>query len=351
MRRLTLTRPDDWHIHLRDGDYLSQTVKDAAARFGRAIVMPNLSPPVVNVQDAERYRAEILQHVPRSFAFEPLMTLYLTPQTVAEDIVAAGQSPFIAGCKLYPAGATTNSEAGVSAITQLYPIFEAMQTANLPLLIHGEVTTHSVDIFDREARFIDESLAPLIQQFPELKVVFEHITTQEAAQFVADQGPEVAATITVHHLLYNRTDMLGSGMKPLLFCLPILKRDQHRQALLAAATSGNPAFFLGTDSAPHPRSSKENACGCAAGCYTAHAGIELYAEVFDAAGKLDRLEAFASHFGPDFYGLPRNPDKIVLEEIPWIAPKTLPFGNELLMPLRGGETIAWRLASQSMSSS
>ena len=343
MRTLTLTRPDDWHIHLRDGDYLCQTVKDVARQFGRAIVMPNLSPPVSTVADAAAYRGRILDCVPSGEAFEPLMTLYLTPGTTIDDITAASDADFVAGCKLYPAGATTNSDAGVSAITDLYPIFEAMQKGQLPLLIHGEVTDPTVDIFDREARFIDESLDPIRRQFPELKIVFEHITTREAVDYVKGQSPHLAATITAHHLLYDRTDMLGSGMKPILFCLPILKRDSHQRALIDAATSGDPSFFLGTDSAPHPRSKKENACGCAAGCYTAHAGIELYAEVFDAAGHLDRLEAFASHFGPDFYGMARNQSQITLVEEPWTAPQTLPFGNEQLMPLRGGEVIRWQM--------
>ena len=305
MQTLTLTRPDDWHIHLRDGDYLPTTVGDVARSFGRAIVMPNLTPPVTTVPQALAYRDEILLNRPTGSDFEPLMTLYLTDQTRLRDIIEAAQSPQVHACKLYPAGATTNSEAGVGSIEGLYPIFEAMAQHQLPLLIHGEVTDAKIDIFDREKIFIDQCLMPIIARFPELKIVFEHITTQEAASFVAAQSANVAATITAHHLLYHRTDMLSGGMKPILFCLPILKRDIHQAALIRSATSGDPSFFLGTDSAPHPRSRKEDACGCAAGCYTAHAAIELYAEAFEQAGKLDYLEGFASHFGADFYGLPR----------------------------------------------
>ena len=344
MQTLTLTRPDDWHIHLRDGDYLPTTVRDAARSFGRAIVMPNLTPPITTVPQALAYRDQILSSRPVGSNFEPLMTLYLTDQTRLTDIIEAAQSPAVKACKLYPAGATTNSEAGVGSITGLYPIFEAMQQHQLPLLIHGEVTDHDIDIFDREKVFIDQCLIPIVARFPELKIVFEHITTQEAVTFVAEQSAKIAATITAHHLLYHRTHMLSGGMKPILFCLPILKRDVHQAALVAAATSGNPSFFLGTDSAPHPRTRKEDACGCAAGCYTAHAAIELYAEAFEQAGKLNRLEGFASHFGPDFYGLPRHQDTITLEASPWVPPKALPFGMDELMPLRGGETIKWRLA-------
>jgi dihydroorotase len=343
MQTLTLTRPDDWHIHLRDGDYLPTTVGDVARSFGRAIVMPNLTPPVTTVPQALAYRDEILLNRPTGSDFEPLMTLYLTDQTRLRDIIEAAQSPQVHACKLYPAGATTNSEAGVGSIEGLYPIFEAMAQHQLPLLIHGEVTDAKIDIFDREKIFIDQCLMPIIARFPELKIVFEHITTQEAASFVVAQSANVAATITAHHLLYHRTDMLSGGMKPILFCLPILKRDIHQAALIRSATSGDPSFFLGTDSAPHPRSRKEDACGCAAGCYTAHAAIELYAEAFEQAGKLDYLEGFASHFGADFYGLPRHSDTITLEAVPWVPPIALPFGRDELMPLRGGETIKWRL--------
>lgn len=320
MQTLTLTRPDDWHIHLRDGDYLPTTVGDVARSFGRAIVMPNLTPPVTTVPQALAYRNEILLNRPTGSDFEPLMTLYLTDQTRLRDIIEAAQSPQVHACKLYPAGATTNSEAGVGSIEGLYPIFEAMAQHQLPLLIHGEVTDAKIDIFDREKIFIDQCLMPIIARFPELKIVFEHITTQEAASFVAAQSANVAATITAHHLLYHRTDMLSGGMKPILFCLPILKRDIHQAALIRSATSGDPSFFLGTDSAPHPRSRKEDACGCAAGCYTAHAAIELYAEAFEQAGKLDYLEGFASHFGADFYGLPRHSDTITLEAVPGFHP-------------------------------
>ena len=343
MQTLTLTRPDDWHIHLRDGDYLPSTVSDVAERFGRAIVMPNLTPPVTTVPQALAYRDQILLNRPPGSDFQPLMTLYLTDQTRPSDIIAAAQSPHVYGCKLYPAGATTNSDAGVGSIKALYPIFETMQHHQLPLLIHGEVTDAQIDIFDREQVFIDQYLIPIIATFPDLKIVFEHITTEDAARFVAEQSANIAATITAHHLLYHRTDMLSGGMKPILFCLPILKRDTHQAALIQAATSGDPSFFLGTDSAPHPRTRKEDACGCAAGCYTAHAAIELYAEAFEQAGKLDYLEGFASHFGADFYGLPRHLDTITLEATPWVPPKAIPFGTDELMPLRGGEIIKWRL--------
>ena len=346
MQTITLTQPDDWHIHLRDGDYLAATVPDVARYFARAIVMPNLTPPVTTVAQALKYRGEILAHRPAENLFEPLMTLYLTEQTSVEDVIAAAQSPDIAGCKLYPAGATTNSDAGISSIANLYPIFAAMEQHQLPLLLHGEVTDPSTDIFDREHLFIDQYLHPLIEAFPALKIVFEHITTLEAVQFVRDAGPLIGATITAHHLLYDRTAMFQGGLKPILYCLPVLKRDIHRAALLEAATSANPKFFIGTDSAPHPRNQKENACGCAAGCYTAASAIELYAEAFSGAGQIEKLEGFASHFGPDFYGLPRNPETITLEASPWTLPQTLPFGADELMPLRGGELIHWRVRSE-----
>lgn len=343
MRQITITRPDDWHVHLRDGDYLTDTVRDMARYFGRAIVMPNLVPPVADVASARQYRDRIVSLVPAGSGFEPLMTLYITPETSEETVAQASQSGLVHAFKLYPAGATTNSDAGVEAIETLYPVFEAMQAHGMVLAIHGEVTDDKVDIFDREAVFIDSTLAPITEKFPELPVVFEHVTTREAVDFVRQARPRVAATLTVHHLLYNRNDLLAGGIKPLYYCLPVLKRDTHQRALIEAATSGDPRFFLGTDSAPHPRSRKENACGCAAGCYTAHAAIELYAEAFDDAGSLDRLEDFASHFGPDFYGLPRNQDKITLTETPWDVPETLAFGQETLVPIRGGSQVRWRV--------
>lgn len=343
MRRLTITRPDDWHIHLRDGDYLKQTVADAGRYFGRAIVMPNLSPPVATAADAERYYREICEQRPAGNSFEPLMTLYITPKTNETTVIEAAASDVVKAFKLYPAGATTNSDAGVSAIESLYPVFAEMEKSGVVLCIHGEVTNSEVDIFDREARFIEQTLAPICQNFPELKVVLEHITTREAVQFVEAQNDHVAATITVHHLLYNRNDMLAGGMRPIYYCLPILKRNTHQQALVQAAISGNQKFFLGTDSAPHPRSAKENACGCAAGSYTAHGALELYAEVFDSQNALDKLEGFASFFGPDFYGLTRNPDQVTLEEQAWQVPESLPFGKDSLIPIRAGETIRWRV--------
>jgi dihydroorotase len=345
MRRLTLTRPDDWHIHLRDGDYLGQTVLDASRYFGRAIVMPNLTPPVATAADAERYYQEICQQRPAGNSFQPLMTLYITPETSPQTVVDAAASDVVKAFKLYPAGATTNSDAGVSAIESLYPVFAEMEKAGVVLCIHGEVTNPEVDIFDREAAFIEQTLGPICAHFPELKIVFEHITTSEAVQFVHAQNKNVAATITVHHLLYNRNHMLAGGMRPIYYCLPILKRGTHQQALIEAATSGSEKFFLGTDSAPHPRSAKENACGCAAGSYTAHAALELYAEVFAAQDALPQLEGFASFWGPDFYGLPRNADQITLQEESWQVPEFLPFGEESLIPIRGGETIRWRVVS------
>lgn len=343
MQSVTITRPDDWHIHLRDGEALKDTVADAARYFGRAIVMPNLVPPVTNVSQARDYRDQIKSLVPADAAFEPLMTLYLTDEVTRDTVVQAAQSGFVRACKLYPAGVTTNSDAGVNTISQLYPVFEAMQEHRLPLCIHGEVADVSVDIFDREARFIDEELAPIVKQFPELPVIFEHITTREAANYVKDAPDNVGATITAHHLLYNRNDLLSGSIKPVYYCLPVLKRDVHQAALVEAATSGHPRFFLGTDSAPHPRSAKENACGCAAGCYTAHIAIELYAEVFDAVNKLEALEAFASFNGPDFYGLPRNTDTITLTKETWRAPESVALGGGDMVPLRGGEPVYWKV--------
>jgi dihydroorotase len=344
MRSITITRPDDWHIHLRDDVYLSRTVSDAARYFGRALVMPNLVPPVTDVAAARAYRDRILAHCGDT-GFNPMMTLYLTDETTEDTVVAASQSGLIPAFKLYPAGATTNSASGVTAIKSLYPIFEAMQKHDVVLSIHGEVTDSDIDIFDREAVFIDTILSDITQRFPSLRVVLEHITTKDAAAFVAASSEKVAATITAHHLLYNRNDMLVGGIKPVHYCLPILKRNIHQEALITAATSGDTSFFLGTDSAPHPRAAKENACGCAAGCYTAHAAIELYAEVFDAAGKLDSLQGFASEFGADFYQVPRNEDSIELTADTWDVEASLKFGDDDLIPTRGGEAIAWRVTT------
>ncbi|WP_019627233.1 dihydroorotase [Thioalkalivibrio sp. ALJT] len=343
MNRLTLTRPDDWHLHLRDGDVLASVLPDTARRFRRAIIMPNLKPPVTTVEAAGEYRDRILAALPQEADFEPLMTLYLTESTTPETIAAAKASGFVHGVKLYPAGATTNADSGVRDIRRCYPVFEAMQRVDLPLLIHGEVTDPEVDIFDREAAFIERHLTPLLRDFPQLRIVLEHITTEAAVQFVQD-GPEtVASTVTPQHLLYNRNALFAGGMRPHHFCLPILKRERHRKALVEAATSGHPRFFLGTDSAPHPRHAKESSCGCA-GIYSAHAAIELYAEVFAAVDALDRLEGFASHFGPDFYGLPRNTDTLTLEQSPWTVPDAVLFGHDPGVPLRAGESIAWKLA-------
>jgi len=343
MRSLTLTRPDDWHVHLRDGDYLHHTVADISRYFGRAMVMPNLIPAVDQPRAARAYFDQIKSLLPEGSAFTPMMTLYITPETQPETVSAARQAGFIQAFKLYPAGATTNSEAGVSSIRSLYPVFEALQKHAMPLCVHGEVTNQEVDIFDREARFIDQSMISICRDFPELKVIFEHITTTEAVEFVKAGNDQLAATITAHHLLYNRNHMLAGSIKPLYYCLPVLKRSQHQQALLAAATSGNQKFFLGTDSAPHPRQAKENVCGCAAGSYTAHAAIELYAEVFDSIDCLHRLEPFSSFYGPDFYGLPRNQDTITLVEESWQVAASLPFGADELVPIRGGEFIHWKV--------
>ncbi|MBM67953.1 MAG: dihydroorotase [Haliea sp.] len=346
MTELSLLRPDDWHVHLRDDSALAHTCADMARYFGRAIVMPNLTPPVTTVAAASAYRERILAamaDLPRRF--EPLMTLYLTDATDAGGIRRAADSDFVHAVKLYPAGATTNSEAGVAELDALYPTLEAMQDADLPLLIHGEVTDHSVDIFDREKVFIDRHLAPIVQRFPGLRVVLEHITTADAVDFVSSAPGNVAATITAHHLLLNRNDMLVGGIRPHYYCLPVLKRNTHQEALLRAATSGSPRFFLGTDSAPHATGRKETACGCA-GCYTAHAALELYAEAFDAAGALDRLEGFASHFGADFYRLPRNTDRITLRKAAWTVPTQLPLADTHLTPLRAGESVQWQVCSE-----
>ena len=340
--RITLLRPDDWHIHLRDGAVLQHTVRDAARSFARAIIMPNLVPPVRNAVEADAYRQRILAARPAGSRFEPLMVLYLTDKTSVEDVRAAKASGFVHAAKLYPAGATTNSDSGVTSIDNIFPVLEAMAEVGLPLLVHGEVTRAEIDVFDREKRFIDEHLVRVVERFPALKLVLEHITTGDAAQFVQAAPANVAATITAHHLLYNRNHMLVGGIRPHLYCLPILKRNVHQEALLDAATGGSPKFFLGTDSAPHASHAKEAACGCA-GCYTAHAAIELYAEAFEQRNALDKLEGFASLHGPDFYGLPRNTDHITLVREQWTGPSELPFGENRVIPLRAGEQLQWRL--------
>ena len=339
-QHLTLTRPDDWHLHVRDGDALRTVVPHTARQFGRAIIMPNLKPPVTTAAQALAYRERILAAVPEGVDFEPLMTLYLTDNLAPEEIVRAKAAGVVAA-KLYPAGATTNSDAGVTELKKIHPVLEAMQKVGMLLLVHGEVTSSDIDLFDREAVFIERHLIALRRDFPELKIVFEHITTREAAQYVSEAGERLAATITAHHLLYNRNAIFAGGIRPHYYCLPVLKRETHRLALVQAATSGNKHFFLGTDSAPHPAHLKEHATGCA-GCYTAHAALELYAEAFDAAGALDRLEAFASFHGPDFYGLPRNTGTVTLEKSTWTPPESFPFGGAELKPLRSGESLAWR---------
>ena len=340
--KLTLTRPDDWHLHLRDGALMAAVLPDTARRFARAIIMPNLKPPVTSTELALAYRARIVAALPAGLQFEPLMTLYLTDNTTAAEIRTAKNSGLVHGVKYYPAGATTHSDAGVTDIAKCAAAFSAMEEVGLPLLVHGEVTDPQVDVFDREQVFIERVLAPLLQRHPQLKVVLEHITTQQAVAFVQSAPPQIAATITAHHLLYNRSNMFAGGIRPHLYCLPVLKRETHRSALLAAASSGNPKFFLGTDSAPHAKQVKESACGCA-GIYSAHAAIELYAEAFEAAGALDKLEAFASFFGADFYGLPRNTQQITLVKESWKVPADFDFGADRLVPLRAGESVAWRL--------
>ena len=343
MNTLTLTRPDDWHVHLRDGDALKAVAGETARQFQRAIVMPNLKPPVVTVADAQAYRSRILAALPADTEFNPLMTLYLTDRTQPSEIENAKRSGFVHGVKYYPAGATTNSDSGVTAIGNVYPVLEAMQRAGIPLLIHGEVTDGHVDMFDRERVFVETLLAQVVRDFPALKIVVEHVTTKDAADFVREASANVAATITPQHLLYSRNALFVGGIRPHYYCLPILKRESHRQALVAAATSGSPKFFLGTDSAPHSKASKEHACGCA-GCYSAPAALELYAEAFDIAGALDRLETFASFNGPDFYGLARNVNRVTLKREPWTMPSDYSFGAERIVPLRAGETIQWKLA-------
>ena len=348
MDSLTITRPDDWHLHLRDGAAMAAVLPHTARQFARAIVMPNLRPPVTTTALAEAYRTRILAALPAGLGFEPLMTIYLTDNTPADEIHRAKASGIVHGVKLYPAGATTNSDSGVTDIRKPRAALEAMQAVGLPLLVHGEVTHASVDVFDREKVFIDTVMEPLRRDFPQLRVVFEHITTREAAQYVRASSGPVAATITAHHLLYNRNAIFmtadgKAGVRPHYYCLPVLKREVHRQALVEAAISGNPKFFLGTDSAPHPKGEKESACGCA-GCYTALSALEMYAEAFEDAGRLDRLEAFASHFGADFYGLPRNRGTVTLQRRTQTLPAELPFGDATVVPLRAGESLRWSLA-------
>jgi len=342
MQQLTITRPDDWHLHLRDGALMQSVLPDTARQFARAIVMPNLRPPVTTTALALEYRQRILAALPAGMKFEPLMTLYLTDNTSAEEIRKAKASGVVHAVKLYPAGATTNSDAGVTDIRNTYAALEEMQRCGMPLLVHGEVTDSNIDIFDREAVFIERVMQPLLKDLPELRVVFEHITTLDAAQFVASAPATLAATLTPQHLLYNRNAMLAGGIRPHYYCLPILKRETHRVALVKAATSGNKKFFLGTDSAPHAQHTKEAACGCA-GCYTAHTALELYAEAFEAAGALDKLEAFASFYGADYYGLPRNTDTVTLRRESWQVPDSIGFGEHRLVPLRAGEAMQWKL--------
>lgn len=342
MTTLTIKRPDDWHLHLRDGAALKAVLPDTAKRFARAIVMPNLRPPVTTTALASAYRDRILSVLPDGMKFEPLMTLYLTDNTPPEEIVKAKASGFVHGVKMYPSGATTNSDSGVTSLEKCYQTIAAMQAHGMPLLVHAEVTDGNVDVFDREKVFIERHMRPLMQQFPELKVVFEHITTQDAVQFVQSQPANVAATITAHHLLMNRNAMFTGGIRPHHYCLPVLKREEHRVALVQAAISGSAKFFLGTDSAPHAKSAKEASCGCA-GMYTAHAAIELYAEVFDEMNALDKLEGFASVFGAGFYGLPVNQDTITLQKQSWQVPENIPYDSDVLVPLRAGQSVAWRL--------
>ncbi len=341
---LTITRPDDWHLHVRDGEVLSHVVPHTARCFARAIIMPNLKPPVTTVQQALEYRERVLAAVPEPYEFEPLMTLYLTDNTSPVEIRNAVESPYVHAVKYYPAGATTNADSGVTDISQTYAAIEVMEELGLPLLIHGEVTDQDVDVFDREAVFIETVLIPLLQRYPKLRVVLEHITTRQAVEFIQATKDNIAATITAHHLLMNRNAMFQGGIRPHHYCLPVLKRERHRQALVRAATSGSSKFFLGTDSAPHGKSAKESACGCA-GMYTAHAAMEFYAEAFEQADALDKLEGFSSFFGPDFYGLPRNTDSITLSRQEWAIPQTLAFADDALVPLRAGENISWKLIS------
>ena len=340
---LTLRQPDDWHVHLRDGAALAAVAAHTARQFGRAIVMPNLKPPVTTVAAAAAYRDRIMAALPRGSRFTPLMTLYLTDNTPAAEIAAAKASGFVHAVKYYPAGATTNSASGVTALDRVYPVLAAMEREGVVLSLHGEVTAAEIDIFDRERVFVDTLLTRIVRDFPALRIVLEHITTREAAHFVRDATATIAATITPQHLLWSRNALLVGGVRPHLYCLPILKRETHREALIAAATSGNPRYFLGTDSAPHARHTKENACGCA-GCYSAHAALALYAEVFEAVDALPMLEGFAGHHGADFYRLPRNTGTLTLVREPWRVPDEYPYGDDTIVPLRAGETVAWRVA-------
>ncbi|MDG1494839.1 MAG: dihydroorotase [Porticoccaceae bacterium] len=342
MNKITLTLPDDWHLHLRDNSVLGSTVPAAARGFGRGIIMPNLVPPATTVAQVAAYRERILAQRPAGSSWEPLMVLYLTDNTTADEIRAAKECGFIHGCKYYPAGATTNSDSGVTNLNNIQKVLQTMQEVGMVLQLHGEVTAGEIDIFDREAVFIERHLRGLVQHYPKLKIIFEHITTLQAAEFVAAAGGNVAATITPQHLLYNRNHMLVGGIRPHLFCLPILKRDIHQHALIKAATSGSPKFFLGTDSAPHAKDKKESACGCA-GCFSHHAAIELYAQAFDEAGALDSLEGFASHYGADFYGLPRNTSSITLSRQSWQLPAAIPFDDSQLIPLGAGTTLNWKM--------
>lgn len=340
MKKITLPKPDDAHLHLRDGPYLQTTVPDAARRFARAVIMPNLQPPITSMEQVLAYRQRILAQVPRDLSFQPLMTLYLTEHLSVATIRQAAVEGVI-GCKLYPAGVTTHSAAGISKVEKIYPILAVMQEVDLPLLVHGETNNPAVDIFDREKYFLDD-LSKIVVRFPKLRVVLEHITTQDAAQWVTEASGQVAATITVHHLLLNRNDLLAAGIKPHYYCLPVLKRREHQEALLAAATSGNPKFFLGTDSAPHAQHLKESACGCA-GIYSAHGALELYAQVFEEAGALDKLPGFASHYAADFYRLPRGTQTITLEKQAWQVPAVLSLGGDKLIPLMAGQLVMWRI--------
>ena len=342
MTQLTLLRPDDWHLHVRDGAHMASVVPFTARQFGRAVIMPNLKPPVTTVAQAKAYRDRIVQALPAGSRFEPLMTLYLTDTTSPTEIRAARDSGIIVGAKLYPAGATTHSDAGVTAIEKIYPALEAMEECGLVFQVHGEVTDADVDVFDRESVFIDRVMARVAERFAKLKIVFEHVTTREAVQFVTSSRSGIGATVTPQHLLLNRNAIFVGGLRPHNYCLPVLKRERDRRALIEAATSDDPRFFLGTDSAPHAKHAKENSCGCA-GIFSAHAAIELYAEAFEAVGRLDRLEAFASHRGADFYGLPRNTNKVTLTRTSWIPPSAYRFGDDELVPFRAGESIAWRL--------
>ncbi len=343
MKSITLIRPDDWHLHVRDGDALKDIIPHTAARFGRAIIMPNLKPPITTTQQAQAYQQRIQAAIPNGVNFTPLMTLYLTDNMRADEIITAKQSGIVHAVKYYPAGATTNSDAAVTDLKKTWSVLESLQQQGMPLLVHGEVTTPEIDIFDREAVFIDSVLQPLLKDFPELKVVLEHITTAQAVDFIQSTSKNIAATITPQHLLFNRNDIFKGGIRPHYYCLPVLKREQHREALVKAATSGNPKFFLGTDSAPHSQTAKESACGCA-GIYSAHAAIELYAEAFEKNNALDKLEGFASVYGAEYYQLPLNPDKITLVKEPWEIPKHYPFGSETLTPLKAGEMVQWKLA-------